>query len=306
MPPLITIGITCFREGAWLGDCWNSVLAQTDPRWAAVVVLDGGADRATREVFTALEHPRLVKHAMAENVGPYPVRNRAFELTRTPYHFYLDGDDQLLPDSVRIVLEAFAEHPDASVIYGNYRLFGAREGVQYWPVEPTWDDYALGQPVPGPCAYAKSLWEELGGFAPELARGNGDYDLHIGALERGHVARHAGREFYRHRVGHGGRVSGSYERRYYETSEIIVRRHPIFFADDARRRRFLSIGYQRSLEASLAGGDLARAAEVTRLGVARGLWRGVEASGALGAGLRGVARLGKSAFRRAWPTASAA
>ncbi len=30
---LITIGITCYREGDLLRECWESVLAQTDDRW---------------------------------------------------------------------------------------------------------------------------------------------------------------------------------------------------------------------------------------------------------------------------------
>ena len=35
---LITIGITCYREGDWLRECWESVLAQTDDRWVAVPI----------------------------------------------------------------------------------------------------------------------------------------------------------------------------------------------------------------------------------------------------------------------------
>ena len=35
---LITIGITCYREGDLLRECWESVLAQTDDRWVAMFV----------------------------------------------------------------------------------------------------------------------------------------------------------------------------------------------------------------------------------------------------------------------------
>src|SRR5262245_6352292 len=130
--PLITVGITGHHEGEWLRECWASVLAQTDDRWRAVLVLDGGADPATRAVHDALGHPRLAKHALAENAGPYPTRNRAFAETTTPYHFYLDGDDQLLPDSVAIVLAEFAADPEAAFVYGDYELFGGRTGIQHW------------------------------------------------------------------------------------------------------------------------------------------------------------------------------
>jgi len=297
--PLITIGITSYREGDWLRACWSSVVGQTDERWRAVLVLDGGADAATRAVFDSLDDPRLSKHALADNGGPYPARNRAFALTETPYHFYLDGDDQLLPDSVAIVLEQFAAHPEASFVYGDYQLFGARDEVQRWNPAPTWDDFVPSQPIPGPCAYKRALWEELGGYPQELARGNGDYDLLIGALERGHTGRHAGRIFYRHRVGHGRRVSGSYERRYWETAETIVRRHPVFFADRQRALGFLAVGYRRSLEAELADGHPLRAAALARRGVERGLWRDRASAGeVLSAAVRGAARMGRDRLDR--------
>src|SRR5205807_10252332 len=124
-----TIGISCFNEGDWLLECWESVLAQTDDRWVAVLVMDGGASAQTREIFERLDHPKLRKFAMPENVGPYPTRNKAFELTRAPYHFYLDGDDQLMPNAVRLVLKTFDQHPDAAFVYGNYQCFGSQNEV---------------------------------------------------------------------------------------------------------------------------------------------------------------------------------
>jgi glycosyltransferase involved in cell wall biosynthesis len=297
--PLVTIGITGFREGKWLRECWHSVLAQTDPRWCAVLVLDGSADEATRQVYDSLEHPRLRKHTMPTNVGPYPVRNRAFELTTTPYHFYIDGDDQLLPESVQLVLGEFERHRHASFVYGDYQLFGARSEVQHWNPAPSWDDFVASQPIPGPCAYRTSLWEELGGFSPELARGNGDYDFLIGAVEAGHVGRHVGTVFYKHRVGHRTRVSGSYEGRYWQTAEIMVRRHPRFFADRQRALRFLAVAYRRSLEAELSSGHARSAASIAMQGLSRGLWRERHtASEALAAVGRSAVRLARHAVRR--------
>lgn len=270
--PLITIGITCYAEGDWLLDCWNSVLAQTDPRWCAVMVMDGTEHARTREIFESLSHPKLRKFAMPENRGPYPTRNKAFELTETPFHFYLDGDDQLPPDAVARVLETFAKNPDAGFVYGDYEVFGAYQRVQRHRAKITWDDFVDGQPTPGPCAYRKALWQRLGGFAAELARGNGDYDFLIGAAEAGVVGAHCGGVFYRYRVGHAQKVSKSYDRRYHETHEVMVRRHPRFFADRRRRERFLALAYLRSATANLAE-DPGRARVLARKALALGLWR---------------------------------
>lgn len=271
--PLITIGVTAYREGEWLAECWESILAQTDPRWEAVLVLDGGCDDKTRAVFDRLEHPRLRKLAMAENGGPYTARNEAFAMTRTPYHFYVDGDDRLPPDAVARVLETFADHPEADHVYGDYACFGARETTWVHPREVTAADFADGQPTPGGAAYKRVVWERLGGFARELARGNGDYDFLIGAYEAGFRGVHCGAIVYQCRIGHGDRVSSSYNRRYHETHEIMVRRHPRFFADRTLRRRFLTAGYRRAAFANQAAGDAATARRLGWAACVNGGWR---------------------------------
>jgi glycosyltransferase involved in cell wall biosynthesis len=252
--PLITVGITCYREGDWLAECWNSVLAQTDTRWEAVIVLDGGHDEKTRAVFDRLQHPKLRKFVMPVNVGPYPARNKAFKLTQTRYHFYLDGDDSLPPDSVAKVLTTFEKNPDAEYVYGDYACFGGSSDIWVHPQKVCGDDFVQGHPTPGPAAYARALWERLGGFADELARGNGDYDFLIGAFEANCTGVHCGGIFYNYRLGHAGRVSSSYLRRYHETHEIMVRRHPEFFRDKTRRQRFLAYGYRKAAYANLAAG----------------------------------------------------
>ncbi len=147
--PLITIGITCYAEGDWLLECWESVLAQTDERWVAALVMDGTTHKRTQEVFEQLQHPKLRKFAMPQNVGPYPTRNKAFEMTETPYHFYLDGDDQLEPDSIAHVLKTFAEHPEAGFVYGDYQSFGSEANLWRTPGMFAPEIFEERQPIPG-------------------------------------------------------------------------------------------------------------------------------------------------------------
>ncbi|WP_437736614.1 glycosyltransferase family A protein [Sorangium sp. So ce1335] len=271
--PLITVGITCYAEGDWLLECWESLLAQTDDRWEAVLVMDGTEHRRTQEIFASLEHPKLRKARLPVNMGPYPTRNRAFELTETPYHLYLDGDDKLPPDAIEKANRTLDEHPGVGLVYGDLQLFGARRQLWRYPavVEP--DDFVSKQALPGGgSVYRKALWEQLGGYAPELARGNGDYDFHIGLAEAGVRGVHCGGVCVLYRMGHATKVSSSYALRYHETHEIMVARHPRFFADPRRRALFLAHGERRSAEASYAAGDMTRAVALARSAMRRGLW----------------------------------
>ncbi len=252
--PLITVGITCYNEGDWLLECWESVLAQTDDRWTAVIVMDGTTDRRTREVFGELSHPKLRKCALTENKGPYPARNRAFELTHTPYHFYLDGDDQLMPDTIATVLETFRRSTEADFVYGDVERFGTRSSLTRKAPSFTLDDLISGIYPAGPSAYKKALWERLGGFSDELAYGMADYDFFFGAYEAGAKGVHCGRTIYRWRAKDTASISGSYLHRYHEKCEIIIRRHPRLFRDPDRVRRLMARGYDASARANYAKG----------------------------------------------------
>ena len=274
--PLVTIGITCYNEGDWLLECWESVLAQTDDRWIALLIMDGGANQRTQEVYNQLEHPKLRKYAKPVHAGPHPTRNKAFELTDTQYHFTLDGDDQLLPESVAIVLDAFSQHPEAGFVYGDYECFGGREELWRFTHEVTQDILVERQIAPGASCYKKQAWERVGGYAPELALGNADYDFFIGLFEAGIIGYHCGKIIYRYRLGHLGQVSRSYEKRYHETHEIIVQRHPRFFSNRQHRNRFLALGYRRSAKANYIDKNFKYARKLALSAMLYGMWPDIQ------------------------------
>ncbi len=272
---LVTIGITSFREGAWLRECWESVLAQEDDRWEAVIVQDAGASPETREVFDSLEHPRLRKHRLDRRGLNSGTRNQAFAMTRTPYHFYLDADDMLFPSSVGRAITAFERNPEAAFVYGDLQIFGKEERIMALPREYSLDDWGVRQVITGAAVYRKDAWEKVGGLVsdPDLAEKlyrNNDYDFHLGLAEAGFKGVHCGDVYYRYRT-HGQEqvCSGPViNETIYQTYPLMVERHPRYFADEARRVRFLIIGHVLSWRALLAQRDADRSREV-----ARSAWR---------------------------------
>jgi len=270
---LITIGITCYREGEWLLECWESLLAQTDDRWEAILVMDGGADERTRKIFSTLDHPKLRKIALTDNIGCHQAHNKAFEMTTTPYHFYLDGDDKLVPESISLILKGFSEHPDAGFIYGDYEVFGGvNTDIIHWPIDPLPEDVPDNQP-PGGCAYKKAVWQQLGGYSREFPNGAGDWDFHLTMAEAGVRGYHCRNVFYRYRKNHVGRLSSSYKNQMVEKYELMVRRHPRLFADSRRRKRFLAKGNRVAAYTYYWSGDLKVASELVIRGMHSGNWK---------------------------------
>lgn len=251
---LLTIGITCYREGALLRECWQSVLGQTDDRWVAVIVMDGDADEETREVFESIDHPNIRrKHSFGTNVGPYPVRNKAFEITETPYHFFLDGDDMLPAGGVAAMYRALRQHPEAAHIYGDYLLFPSKQRLSTPRVIS--DPSDLLRIPAGHGLIAVTAWRALGGFSNDFARGGSDLDFKISLFESECGMFHCGDLFYVYRQNRDGSVTSKRSRTYAEVNCAIVGRHPRFFSDTIARRSFLYAGYGRSVYANLVAGD---------------------------------------------------
>ncbi|MBL4888726.1 MAG: glycosyltransferase family 2 protein [Candidatus Lindowbacteria bacterium] len=251
--PQITIGITCFAEKDWVKECWKSVLNQTSDSWNAVIIVDGGGDEETLAVVKELEHPKLTKYIFEKNVGPYAARNKAFELTTCPFHFYLDGDDALPPDAVQNVLDQFAQHPEAAYIYGDYEVFGDVSRKMEMMVPQSDNDWAETQCAPGACAYSTKVWEDVGGFYTGwLAGGDGDYDYHLTLLDHGHQGIHCGKTIYRYRNHQNGRVSSQGLDKMYESYQTMITRHAPFFSTDWRQGTFLARGFETSLLSLIA------------------------------------------------------
>ncbi|MEM6797720.1 MAG: glycosyltransferase, partial [Acidobacteriota bacterium] len=183
--PRITIGLTAYREGADdLAACFASVLAQSDPRWECVAVLDGGADASTSRAFEALEHPRLRTLRQAANEGPYAGRHRAQRESTTGWYAHLDADDRLPAGAVARVLEALDRHAregegEADFVYGDYRVLPPEGGAEAAATLRRAGEIDPDALTDGPGAtdliptspIRLGLIDRLGGYAPELRRG---------------------------------------------------------------------------------------------------------------------------------------
>lgn len=267
--PLITIAICCYREGDWLRECWESVLAQDDDRWDALLILDGGADAETTEIFSRIEHPKVRKIVCAENLRHGGTRNLAFENTRAPYHFYVDADDVLVPQSTRWLLDGFVKCPEAAMVYGDLELFGDFNKVKQIPTDITWDVLAGMDALQGSgAAYRMECWKAVGGLAKEMWASGSDFDFNIALAEAGYKFHHVGKVVYRYRRYN---TSNSEKNAYrcWEKHETVVRRHPKFFAEPARRRAFLTTAYTYSFRSLYEANDLVRAKDVARRALSR-------------------------------------
>lgn len=140
MPPEVSVIIPCRNSAAWLVDAIKSCLAQSWPNLQVIVVDNGSADgslavarRYQSRAVTVLECPQEGASA-ARNLG---LARADGELIQ-----FLDADDVLHADKVRVQVERLASAPPHAMAFGAWARFRESPSEAVFSPEPVWRDFA--------------------------------------------------------------------------------------------------------------------------------------------------------------------
>ena len=125
MNPLVSIIITNYNYGRFLGEAIESALAQTWTNKEVIVLDDESIDDS---IEIACRYPVTV--LTQKNCGLSLARNNALTHAQGEYVIFVDADDRLLPTSVQHLMAQLAQAPDdVAYAYGQMRYFGERDGI---------------------------------------------------------------------------------------------------------------------------------------------------------------------------------
>lgn len=174
----ITIGITAFNEGQYLQEAWDSVVAQTNQLWEAILVLDGGADEETNNIFNNIVHESLTKIKLDDNhQGPYYARSVAINNANSQWYCQLDADDLLPNNFVSLVINTINNNNNADILYGDVESIrdDTKSIMHYNNIDNNQLPFFLYGHVP----IKRDLFFELNGFNNKLFFGSADRDFLI-------------------------------------------------------------------------------------------------------------------------------
>ena len=127
--PKITLVTPCFNHGAFVGRTIESVVSQGYPNLEYIVVNDASSDNS-REVIGSYSGSisRIIDNA---KLRPSPVfaLNQAFSHSSGEILGWLSSDDILMPNSLFVVAQVFANLPSASWISGNASTINSRDEI---------------------------------------------------------------------------------------------------------------------------------------------------------------------------------
>ncbi|MCI1776810.1 MAG: glycosyltransferase family 2 protein [Paenibacillus lautus] len=120
-PPLVTIGLCTYNDGAYLPWAVRSVLAQTSADWELIIYDDGSTDEDTANYRRNLPPDSRIKLVRQEaNTGKWRALNQILNMAAAPWLLELDADDWLAPRALEFLLRGAEEEQQAAVIYANH------------------------------------------------------------------------------------------------------------------------------------------------------------------------------------------
>lgn len=107
--------------------CIRSVLYQTYTRIECIIVDDATPDDSIikcEQLIKEYQGPILFNILHHEhNRGLSASRNTGTEAATGEYVFYLDSDDEILPNSIEKMVEVVHDYPDVEMVQGNYETY---------------------------------------------------------------------------------------------------------------------------------------------------------------------------------------
>lgn len=200
--PLFSVLVPTYNQAQYLPASLQSLIAQTDSDWEAIIVDDGSMD-ATPEVARryALFDERI-HYIRKPNGGVGSALNEGLKHARGEWICWLSSDDMFEPEKLALHREYIKQYPESKFFHTHYNVFLEEQGHKVPAVEigisqmPAEDDYLLSfmytNYINGisTCIH-RSVFETVGGFSPSLRHGQ-DYDmwLRIASWYRPHFINH--------------------------------------------------------------------------------------------------------------------
>ena len=230
-PETVSVVIPTYNRAAYLRYTIDSVLAQDYPHIECIVI-DGGSTDGSVDILKSYED--RIQWVSEPDEGHADAINKGWKRSTGAILAWLNADDAWTPVAVSTGVDAFRQHPEADVIYGEAYATGEDGEVIGLRYADPWDlDYVIthGQfCIPQPAAFVRrSMVERVGWLDGRFLIL--DHDLWIRIAGHGGQFRYIPQVLAKARVGIGLSSNGvrmaaasvGIFRRYFEQPQVPAR-----------------------------------------------------------------------------------
>lgn len=120
--PTVQLIVPVYNSGAYIDECFSSLIAQTYGAWEALVIDDASNDGITPQLcddWTQKDGRIKVWH-LDENRGVAHARNKALQFASAEWITFLDSDDILLPNHLQSLVDSVTTFSATMAFTGYY------------------------------------------------------------------------------------------------------------------------------------------------------------------------------------------
>jgi glycosyltransferase involved in cell wall biosynthesis len=136
--PLVTVGLSCFNEEAFVAQAVKSILVQTFRDWELIAIDDGSHD-GTAQVLRGIRDPRVRVVVDGRHSGLAARLNEVAALAAGKYVARMDADDAAHPERLERQIAYLESHPEVDVLGTGMAIVDRRgrvNGLRSMPEEP--------------------------------------------------------------------------------------------------------------------------------------------------------------------------
>jgi len=161
--PLVSVLVSNYNYGRYIGEAVESVLSQSYSRLELIICDDGSTDESRDVIERYSRQDSRVKPIFKENGGQASGYNRAFQSSQGDVVCFLDSDDIYVPVKLERVVESFRANPSSG--FAGHKLIRVDQHRRPLGISPL-----LGRM---PAVWqGESMWRDAG-FLEYLAPGGG-------------------------------------------------------------------------------------------------------------------------------------
>lgn len=177
----VSVITPCYNQGAYIGECLESLIAQTYPNWECLIMDDGSTDDSQQIARHYADQDARIRWATQPNQGPSAARNHAIALTEGEFILPLDADDCIDSTYLAKAVELLVSRPEIKLVYSRCQMFGSREGEMELR-KYSFTELMRGNIITNTAMYRRSDFLKSPGYDVKMRVGWEDWEFYLSLL----------------------------------------------------------------------------------------------------------------------------
>jgi glycosyltransferase involved in cell wall biosynthesis len=120
MEELISVIVPVYNIERYLSKCLETIAAQSYQNLEIILVDDGSTDSSGQICNTFAEKDSRTTVIHQQNQGLWAARNSGQKIAKGDYLMFVDGDDYMHLDTLKIMIEVFHQYPQSDLVFVDF------------------------------------------------------------------------------------------------------------------------------------------------------------------------------------------